>query len=72
MRVYPSEELRRTVAERFPDAWEWPPDGLPAGYLPLLAPGRSAFVRQGERIVAHGGVCLEELIVPFIQVERRG
>lgn len=72
VRVYPSEELRRTVAERFPDAWEWPPDGLPAGYLPLLAPGRSAFVRQGERIVAHGGVCLEELIVPFIQVERRG
>ena len=69
VRVYPNAELRRSVAQRFPDAWEWPPDGLPTGYLPLLAPNRSAFVRQGERIVAHGGACLEELIVPFVQVE---
>ena len=29
---------------------------------------RSAFVREGERIVAHGGICIEELIVPFVQV----
>ena len=72
VRVYSNAGLRRRVAERFPNAWEWPPDGLPADYLPLLAPGRSAFVRPGERIVAHGGVCLEELIVPFVQVEGRG
>ena len=72
VRVYSDAGLRHGVAERFPAATEWPPDGLPANYLPLLAPGRSAFVREGERIVAHGGVCLEELIVPFVQVERRG
>ena len=68
MRVYSDAGLRRGVAERFPAATEWSPDGLPANYLPLLAPGRSAFVREGERIVAHGGVCIEELIVPFVQV----
>ena len=68
VRVYSDEGLRRRVAERFPAATEWPPDGLPANYLPLLAPGRSAFVREGERIVAHGGICIEELIVPFVQV----
>ena len=72
VRVYADEGLRRNVAVRFPDALEWPADGLPEAYLPLLAPGRSAFVRQGERVVAHGGVCLEELIVPFVQVERGG
>lgn len=72
VRVYSDEGLRRDVAERFPDAWEWPADGLPEDYLPLLAPSRSAFIRQGEQVVAHGGVCLEELIVPFVQVERGG
>ena len=69
VRVYSEESLRQGVAARFPDAWRWPADGLPADYLPLLAPGRKAFVREGERVVAHGGVCLEELIVPFAQVE---
>ena len=67
-RVYSNESLRRGVAERFPDAWQWPADGLPERYLPLLAPGRNAFVRQGEYTVAHGGVCLEELVVPFVRV----
>ena len=69
VRVYPDDGLRRRVAERFPDAWQWPADGLPENYLPLLAPARKAFVREGERVVAHGGVCLEELIVPFARVE---
>ena len=69
VRVYPSEGLREGVAKRFEQAWRWPADGLPEQYLPLLAPGRRAFVREGERTVAHGGVCLEELIVPFVRVE---
>ena len=68
VRVYSEEGLRRRVADRFAGAWSWPAEGLPAGYLPLLAPGRKAFVREGEKVVAHGGVCIEELIVPFVQV----
>ena len=70
-RVYADAGLRQRVAERFPDAWQWAADGLPTDYLPLLAPGRSAFVSEGERIVAHGGVCLEELVVPFVEVVGR-
>ena len=70
-RVYPSSLLRSQISERFPDALEWTPVGLPEDYLPLLAPGRSAFVRETERLVGHGGVSLEELIVPFVQIERR-
>ena len=68
VRVYSSEGLRESVAKRFEQAWRWPADGLPEEYVPLLAPGRRAFVREGERVVAHGGVCLEELIVPFVEV----
>ena len=71
VRIYPNSLLRSQIKERFPDALEWPPVGLPEDYLPLLAPGRSAFVRETERLVGHGGVSLEELIVPFVQIERR-
>ena len=70
-RTYPDSLLRGQIKERFPDALEWPPIGLPEDYLPLLAPGRSAFVRETERLVGHGGASLEELIVPLVQIERR-
>lgn len=71
VRVYPNPALRAHVQARFPEALAWPSLGLPDNYFPLLAPGRSAFVQEGARIVGHGGITLEELIVPFIRVERR-
>jgi len=70
-RIYPDSLLRGQVKERFPDALEWPPIGLPEDYLPLLAMHRAAFVRKTESLVGHGGASLEELIVPLVQVERR-
>ena len=70
-RIYPHSSLRLPVKERFPDALEWPPIGLPKDFWPLLAPGRAAFVRENERLVCHGGASLEEIIVPFVQIERR-
>ncbi|MDY6823274.1 MAG: BREX-3 system phosphatase PglZ [Thermodesulfobacteriota bacterium] len=70
-RIYPDSLLRGQVKERFPDALEWPPIGLPEDYLPLLAPPRAAFVRKTESLVGHGGASLEELIVPLVQIERR-
>ena len=70
-RIYPDSLLRGQVKKRFPDALEWPPVGLPEDYLPLLAPDRSAFVREAERLVGHGGASLEELVVPLVQIERR-
>jgi hypothetical protein len=70
-RIYPDSLLRGQVKERFPDALEWPPIGLPEDYLPLLAPHRAAFVRKTESLVGHGGASLEELIVPLVQIERR-
>jgi hypothetical protein len=68
--VYDDERLREAGQTQFPDAFPWPSFGLPGGYLPLLAPGRTAFVAPGERVVAHGGVSLEELIVPWVEVDQ--
>ena len=69
-RLYPDPVLRSRVKARFSDAVEWPALGLPEDCLALLAPGRMAFVREGERIVGHGGVSLEEVVVPVVEIER--
>lgn len=70
VRIYPNSILRKTIKEKFPEAMEWPQIGLPQDYLPLLAPDRVAFIHTGEQIVAHGGISLEESVVPFVQIER--
>jgi hypothetical protein len=72
VRVYPDAALRSKVKERFPSALEWGPVGLPEDYLALLAPARQAFVQEKQRTVSHGGISVEELIVPLIQIDRRG
>jgi len=69
-RVYPDARLREEVRRRFPEAVAWPAHGLPEDFLPLLAPGRCAFIAAGDRVVGHGGLALEEVVVPLVQVER--
>jgi hypothetical protein len=71
VRVYSDRRLRSQIKERFPEALEWPPVGLPEDYLALIAPPRAAFVQAGETIVGHGGISVEELLVPFVRIERK-
>jgi len=71
VRVYPTPELRSRVASSFPFAHEWNPTGLPADYFPLVACRFDAFVNPGEMIVGHGGISVEEVIVPFVKIEKR-
>jgi len=70
--IYNDAALRSAAAGRCAGAVEWPSIGLPDGFLALLAPGRQAFAIKGEVSVTHGGVSLEEVIVPFVRIERRG
>ena len=59
------------MADAFAFSCEWGQIGLPDGYYPLIAKGRSAFVKENKTIVGHGGISLEEVIVPFVKIERR-
>ena len=68
VRVYSDQVLRGKTKEGFPLAVEWAPLGLPEDYLPLLAPARKAFINEKKRTVCHGGISLEELIVPLVEV----
>ena len=71
VRVYPTPELRSQVAGDFTFAREWQPVGLPSDYFPLVAGGSDAFVNPGNSIVGHGGIAIEEVIVPLVKFERR-
>jgi hypothetical protein len=71
VRVYSDSRLRARIKERFPESLEWPPVGLPEGYLALIASNRTAFVREGETVVGHGGISIEELLVPFVRIDRK-
>lgn len=68
VRTYSSEALLAETAAANTDAYRLDIAGLPANFLPLFASGRGAFVPMDEQVVVHGGVSVEELIVPFIKV----
>ena len=60
---------RLTIAkQQSPTAIEWSNVGLPAQMRVLLAPQLGAFLNVGDHAVCHGGIALEEVIVPFIRI----
>ncbi len=68
--TFPDPYTRDDQAARFPTAIKWPGAGLPPGYFPLIAPRRCAFMSEGARAVTHGGISIEEVIVPFVSFTR--
>lgn len=70
--VFNDELTRADVAAEYPKAIVWPQIGLPDDWRVLLAPGRGAFVPKGRHTVGHGGIAMEEVIVPLVKVTRAG
>lgn len=68
VRTYHSEALRVESAATYPETFQLEIAGLPGSFRPLFAGERGAFVQRGEQVVAHGGLSVEELFVPFIKV----
>ncbi len=71
VRVYPTPELRAHIHNSLTFTREWEPVGLPETYYPLVTQGQEAFISEGSSIVGHGGVSIEEVIVPLVKIERR-
>lgn len=70
-RIYKTEALRADIFQKYNqsrDVVEWPLLGLPSIFCPIVSTGRNAFVSIGESIVGHGGVTIEEVIVPYIRI----
>jgi hypothetical protein len=71
-RVYDRPEFREEVAAKFVESIRWPSYGLPPARHVLLAGDLKAFTNEGDEIVAHGGIALEEVMVPFVAITRDG
>lgn len=70
VRTYRSEALVTESAATNLNTYRIDSAGLPANFLPLFAAGRTAFMQPGEPAVVHGGISIEELLVPFVKVVR--
>jgi hypothetical protein len=68
-RLYDNADFAAAVQGDFPDTTLWRDDGLlPPDRLALMPKGRQAFAPVGARVVSHGGLTLEEIIVPFVTI----
>lgn len=68
VRLYTDARQRDIAWQKVQEALCWTPDGLPEDVYALWAPGRSAFLDWKHRAVCHGGIALEEVVVPFIRL----
>lgn len=66
--VFSHEALRAATAANTAGAIVWPSVGLPEDYFALLAPKGGAFTTAGAEIIGHGGISLEEVVVPFVRL----
>ena len=68
VRTYRSETLASESAAANANTYRLDVAGLPANFMTLFAGGRAAFMQQGEPAVVHGGISVEELLVPFVKI----
>jgi hypothetical protein len=70
-RLYPHETFARHVQASFAQTTLWYDDGLLPNNIWVLMPHHgAAFAPAGQLVVSHGGITLDETIVPFIEIEQ--
>lgn len=70
-RLYTDPAFLDLAHQQAPEALEWPNIGLPPQLRVLLAPDLKAFLDVNDQAVCHGGIALEEVVVPFVQITRK-
>lgn len=68
IRAYRVKETLEQASASQPNTYRFDIAGLPADFMTLYAGGRTAFTQPGVQAVVHGGISVEELIVPFVKV----
>ena len=68
-RLYSNSDIVRVVQMQFADTILWENDGILPGQTQVLIPqGRRAFASAGDLVVSHGGITIEELVVPLVTI----
>lgn len=65
VRFYATRQLRDNARA---NGIAWDPPGLPPSTSLLFAAGRTAFIRGDDPAVVHGGLSLDEMVVPLVRV----
>jgi hypothetical protein len=71
VRIYQSEVLRNQAALKSDGSLVWTPKGLPNSLYSLFAPYQASYHSIGKKIVSHGGISLEEVMVPLVKINRK-
>jgi hypothetical protein len=71
VRIYQSEALRVQAEDKAESSLAWTPKGLPNDLYCLFAPYRGCYHSVGKKIVSHGGISLEEVMVPLVKINRK-
>jgi hypothetical protein len=70
-RIYMDRLAALRVQSAFANTILWDNDGiLPDQMTALMPAGRDAFAPSGEVVVTHGGISIDEAIVPLIQISK--
>ena len=70
-RIYSNADVATLVQEEFPTALIWHDDGLlPPDVHVLIPSDRRAFAQKDLPVVSHGGLSIEELVVPLVLLSR--
>jgi hypothetical protein len=67
VRIYKERVFAEQGKENYPESILYPDKPEQSHYF-LFAPGRKSFKRSAEKSVSHGGLSIEEVVVPFIKV----
>ena len=67
--IFDRPELAQEYAEAHAQRY-YRTKALPPDVHPIYLPGTDLFAGQGATQVSHGGLSLEELVVPFVEVKR--
>jgi hypothetical protein len=69
VRIYSDRNIALQTQDAFKPSLLWENDGLLPNDLYAILPGeRGAFVPKNQPILTHGGISLDEVIVPFIEI----
>lgn len=72
VRVYDNVEFLEEVEAKFPESKRWTNQGLPPSRFVLFPGSLKAFTTEGDQVVSHGGISMEEVLVPFVTITKEG
>jgi hypothetical protein len=71
-RLYSDRRLAEQTQIAFPDTIIWEDDGLlPKNLVALLPSGRLAFTEHEAIVITHGGITMDEIVVPLVEIKKR-